>query len=107
MKDDTRLSQTTPIEGGCFYMLSFFARGEGSQVGLTAQVIFITPTGPVSGGTLTVRQQDMVNSNRSFAYYRLVTVAAPAAASSARIEFSVDALGMQSMDLDDVSFLIL
>ncbi|MDD5979581.1 MAG: hypothetical protein PUC23_00530, partial [bacterium] len=36
IEDGSSIEQTIPItEGGCFYILSFFARGEGSQVGLT------------------------------------------------------------------------
>ena len=104
MKDNTKLSQSVSVEGGCFYALSFFARGEGSQVGVTASVTFVTPSGNVLGGSITVRQQDMTNSNREFGYYRLVTTAAPANAITALIEFRVTANGNQSMDLDDVSF---
>ena len=90
-----------------YYALSFFARGEGSQVGLNATVTFLTPSGSVSGGTLTVRQQDMSSSNRVFIYYQLITTAAPADATSARIDLASNASGSQAADLDDVSFLTL
>ena len=104
MQNDTTLSQRVTVSEGCFYALSFFARGEGAQVGVTASVIFSTPNGDVAGGSLTVRQQDMPNSNRAFGYYRIVTTAAPANATAATITFRVSANGNQSMDLDDVSF---
>lgn len=92
------------IHSGCFYELSFFARGEGSQVGFTASVIFTTPSGSVTGAQITVNQQDMTNDNRDFAYYRAITAAAPDNVISAIIRFAVTANGEQSMDLDDVSF---
>lgn len=58
-------------------LLSFFDKGEGSQVGMTATVTFQTPNGPVSGGTITVREQDIVNNNKIFAHYKLVTTTSP------------------------------
>ena len=102
--DDSTLSQViNNIEPGCFYELSFFARGEGAQVSLNANVIFITNSGDVLGGNLMVRSQDMTNSNRDFAYYRLITSEAPVGTTGIRIEFIVNANGNQSLDLDDVS----
>ena len=102
--DDSTLSQViNNIEPGCFYELSFFARGEGAQVSLNANVIFITNSGYVLGGNLMVRFQDMTNSNRDFAYYRLITSEAPVGTTEVRIEFIVNANGNQSLDLDDVS----
>ena len=93
------------MRGGCFHAFSFFARGEGSQVGVTARVVYFNAQNQTTQGlTITVRQQDMVNSNRVFAYYRGITAAAPADAVKARIEFVVTASGGQGMDLDDVSF---
>ena len=54
--DDTTISQViNNIEAGCFYELSFFARGEGAQVSLNANVIFITNSGDVLGGNIIVR----------------------------------------------------
>lgn len=106
--DSTTLSQTlNNVEGGCFYELSFFARGEGVKVGLTANVIFITTTGNVLGGTIMVRQQDITNENRDFAYYRVITTAAPMNTTAIKIEFNVNANGEQSLDLDDVSLISL
>jgi len=70
IENDSAIEQTIPINGSeCFYRLSFFARGEGAQVGLTATAVFQTPTGEVVGGTITVRQQDLTNSNRDFAFF--------------------------------------
>ena len=104
--DNTTLFQViNNIEAGCFYELSFFARGEGAQVGLTATVTFITNSGEVTGGLVTVRQQDITNSNRDFAYYRLITTAAPMGTTSIRVSFEVTAEGEQSLDLDDVSLI--
>ena len=102
--DDSTLSQIiNNIEAGCFYELSFFARGEGAQVSLNANVIFLTNYGDVLGGNLMVRAQDMTNSNRDFAYYKLITSQAPVGTTGIKIEFIVNANGNQSLDLDDVS----
>ena len=104
IEDGSAIEQTVDIDGdGCFYVLSFFARGEGAQVGFTATATFETPTGPIVGGTITVRQQDLTNSNRDFAFFQLITTAAPDNATGITIRFEVDANGGQSMDLDDVS----
>ncbi len=50
-----------------------------------------------------VRNQDITNSNRDFAYYRLITTQAPVGTTAIKIEFIVEANGNQSLDLDDVS----
>lgn len=106
--DDSTLSQViNNIEPGCFYELSFFARGEGAQVSLNANVIFITNNGDVLGGNIMVRAQDITDSNRDFAYYRLITSQAPAGTTGIRIEFIVNANGNQSLDLDNVSLISL
>ena len=102
--DDSTLSQVIDnIEPGCFYELSFFARGEDAQVSFNANVIFLTNYGDVLGGNIMVRAQDITNSNRNFAYYRLITSQAPIGTTGIRIEFIVNANGNQSLDLDDVS----
>jgi hypothetical protein len=99
------LSQTiAPVTPGCFYEFSFFAQGAGAQVGLTAAVTFLTPGGDVPGGTVLVRQQDLEASNRSWTYFRIITAAAPAGVTGARIAFAVTAEGQQALLLDDVSF---
>ena len=102
------ISQTIGnIEGGCFYQLSFFARGEGAQVGLTANVVFITGTVEEAGGSITINQQDLTDSNRDFGYYKVTTSAAPLNTTAIRVEFDVTANGGQSLDLDDVSLITL
>ena len=101
MPNGSDLSQIVPVQGGCFYKLSFFAHGEGAQVGFTATVTFIT------GGTgleITVRRMDMPSGSREFGYYRGITILAPKGATEAEIKFVVTANGNQYMDLDDVSF---
>ena len=108
IKDSSAIEQTIAISGcGCYYRLSFFARGEGSQVGLTATVIFQTTTGMVEGGSITVRQQDIINSNRDFAFYQLITSSSPSNVTGITIKFLVSAEGSQSLDLDDVSLTII
>ena len=107
IEDGSAIEQIIPISGcGCFYILSFFARGEGSEVGLTATVEFETDNGPVNGGTIVVRQQDITNSNRDFAFYQLVTSSSPMNTTAIRIRFLVNADGNQSLDLDDVSLIV-
>lgn len=105
LADGANLSQIVPINGGCFYELSFFAHGEGAQVGFTATVNFITPPSTETLGLqITVNQQDVPDSDREFEFYRGITTQAPANATLAIIEFTVNADGGQSLDLDDVSF---
>ena len=107
IEDNSAIQQTVPVsEGGCFYILSFFARGEGSEVGLIVTVVFETPTGPVNGRTITIRQQDITNSNRDFAFYQLTTTASPANTTGITVKFLVNADGEQSLDLDDVSLIV-
>ena len=104
IEDDATISQViNNIEPDCFYELSFFERGEGDQVSLNANVIFITNYGDIIGGNIMIREQDITNSNRDFAYYRLITSQALAGTTGIRIEFVVNANGNQSLDLDDVS----
>ena len=106
-ENESSIEQKIPLEnGGCFYELSFFALGEGAQVGFIATVTFETPNGPVVGGEITVRQQDVPNSNRDFGFYKLITTKAPDNATSVIVKFTVEAEGKQSLDLDDVSFVL-
>lgn len=107
IEDKSAIEQTIPTSNcGCFYILSFFARGEGSEVGFTASVSFQTTTGIVDGGEIRVRKQDLSNSNRQFTFYQLVTSAAPDNVTGIIIKFLVDATGNQSLDLDDVSLIV-
>ena len=107
LQDKAVLSQTVAVSGECFYQFSFFARGEGAQVGFTASVVFTNGQGlNVTGITITVRQQDLTNDNRAFAYFRGITIAAPSNAAMATVRFSVDSQGGQSLDLDDVSLAV-
>ncbi|HKL94015.1 MAG TPA: hypothetical protein VJZ69_01880 [Clostridia bacterium] len=94
------------INAGCYYDFSFFARGEGAQVGLIATVTFLTMGGDVPGGTISIRQQDIPTDNRNFAYYRISTTQAPVGVTGVRISFAVTADGEQSLDLDDVSLTV-
>jgi len=99
------LHQDVAITDGCFFDFSFFAHGEGVQVGIVATVIFINDQGlSQTGLTISIRQQDLTDSNRTFGYYRGITTQAPTGATFARITFAVTANGGQSADIDDVSF---
>jgi len=105
IEDDGILTQVImDINPGCFYEFSFFAHGEGSQVGITATVNFLAPGGDVLGGMIVINQMDLSDSDRSFGYYRIITTEAPNDATGVRIDFAVDAEGGQSADIDDVSF---
>ncbi len=101
------ISQTVSVStGGCFYDFSFFARGEESQVGFTATVTFDTTTGPVTGATITVRQQDLSTYNGQFQFFRTTTTQAPINTTAITVTILVDAEGSQSLDLDDVSLTV-
>ena len=103
--DGAVLWQNVSIRGGCYYDLSFFARGNGAQVQLEACVIFSNGDNMrTNGSCILVRAQDIPTDNRNFAYYRVITSQAPNDATNARIEFRVTANGEQSLNLDDVSF---
>jgi len=105
MTDGATLRQDVAITGGCFFDFSFFAHGEGAQVAIVATVTFMNNQGlSQTGLTISIRQQDLPDSNRSFGYYRGITTQAPAGATFARITFAVTANGGQSADIDDVSF---
>ncbi|MGN1370680.1 MAG: hypothetical protein ACI4XM_00155 [Candidatus Coprovivens sp.] len=107
IEDNSSIKQTIPIsECGCYYEISFFARGEGSQVGLELNALYETPSGQVQAGTLSIRQQDITDLNRDFGYYRLITYQAPSGVTGLTLEFKVTANGEQSLDLDDVSVII-
>ena len=105
LKDNGRLSQFIDIQEGCFYAFSFFTKGEGQQIGLTASVIFRNDVGgELARDTITIRNQDTTTSTRSWGYYRILTKNAPLSAARAEIVFLADGLGEQSIDIDDVSF---
>lgn len=98
------LTQTiSGITAGCAYEFSFFALGQGAQVGLMATVNFVTLGGDVLGGIIAIRQQDIPTDNRNFAYYKIFTTEAPVGVTGARIDFAVTANGEQSLIIDDVS----
>jgi hypothetical protein len=98
------LSQTITVEAGCFYDFSFFAHGAGAQVGFTATVIFLAPEGLLTGAEIIVHQQDLIDSDRAFEYFRVITSVVPVGVTQAFINFQVETIGSQAMDLDDVSF---
>ena len=106
--DDSSISQTIPLaSGGCFYLLSFFARGEGAQAGFEANIVFLTPTGNVSGGNIMVRRNDLTTANAGFSFYQLITSRAPINATGITLSITVDADGSQSIDVDDVSLTVI
>ena len=99
------LSQiVTGITPDCYYEFSFFANAAGNDVGLLAQLTFITNSGDVTDGSILIRPQDMPSGNRVFIYYSLITSQAPTGATAVKIEFTVNAPGGQDVLLDDVSF---
>ena len=99
------LSQDISLEGGCYYELSFYARGNGAQVQLIATVTFLDEeNNETEGLTILIRAQDMPTGNRDFAYYRGITFMAPTDATIARISFAATTVGNQTVNLDDVSF---
>ena len=94
MQDGSDLYQDVDIKVGCYYVLSFFAHGEGQQIGLRATITFLDDqNNQLLTNQLIVREQDLINSNRSFGYFRLVSGAAPSGAVKARVAFYVVAGG--------------
>ena len=107
LSGDAVLWQNVSINGGCFFTLSFFARGNGALVQLEASVIFSRPgSEETEVSSILIRAQDIPTDNRNFAYYRFITAQAPNDATNARVEFRVTVGGNQALNLDDVSFSI-
>lgn len=105
LKNTAVLYQDINIAESCFYAFSFFAHAEGALVKVVATVTFFDAENTaVEGLRIQVNQQDIPNSNRAFGYYRGITIKAPVNTIRARIAFTVEAEGMQSLDIDDVSF---
>jgi len=104
---DANLRQDiTEIEEGGFYEFSFFALAEGSQGSLEASVIFKTEDSEEIGAIMAVRLADLPRGTGNYVYYRIVTIAAPVGVTKARISFEVSASEGQSINIDDVSFLL-
>ena len=102
--NESAIEQTIPLNNGnCYYRLSFFAQGEGSQVGFTATVTFNTTTGDVTGGSITVKQQDLTNSNRAWTYYQLITTQAPANTTGITVKIVASTSLEQNLILDNIS----
>lgn len=105
INDEGNLYQDVAISEECFYRFSFFARGIGENVRFCATITFMNDKGlEVCGLMIMVREQDLVNSNRSYAYFNGITTRAPAGTTYARIAFNVSAPGTQRLNIDDVSF---
>ena len=102
--NESTLSQTVAIEGGCFYELSFFGHGEGANVGVTATVTFLTADDSEIGLEIFVLPGDIPTGNRQYAFYNGITTRAPLGTTKAEITFAVTSTGGQYLDLDDVSF---
>lgn len=108
IEDQSAIEQTIPIMNcGCFYRLGFFARGEGSEVGLNVTATYETTTGPIEAGSMVIRKQEIANSNRNFTFYNLITNSSPSNVTGIKIKFLVNADGNQSLDLDDVSLTVI
>lgn len=105
------LEQTvTGIKEGCFYEFSFFARENHVEdsMGCVGIVRFQTPAGEVTGAQISVYQDQLPNAKKTFGYYRVLTAAAPAGVTSAKIFLGVSFAhdSESSVDFDDISFSI-
>ncbi len=107
LKDGAVLTQTVHVTGGCFYELSFFAKGACAGVQLEATVTFLDATDTAETALkILVRGQDLPNCCSCYAYYRGLTGKAPENAKQARITFKIEAEECASALLDDVSFAV-
>jgi len=87
------LSQTAPVNGGCFYELSFFGHGEDALAGVTATVTFLSVDQTETGLQITVIPGAPPNSNGEFGYFRSIITAAPIDAAAANITFLAASTG--------------
>jgi len=106
MANGADLSQVIePINEGCYYQFSFFVHVENANVGLVANLYFITSDGgEVPAGDVFIRRGDIATADKVFSYYRVITSRAPYDVESIRITFECSAQGNQLLDIDDVSF---
>lgn len=106
LRDCVKLSQKIYLgKAHCFYQFSFFAQLEGSDANLVATITFLKEWQEIPGGKIVVRGEDIPNCPRQFGYYSTISCKAPWGATGAKIEFSVNANGCQTIIIDDVSFI--
>ena len=107
LKNGAVLTQTVHVTGGCFYELSFFAKGACAGVQLEATVTFLDAADTMETALkILVREQDLPNCCNGYTYYRGLTSKAPENAKQARITFKIAAEECASALLDDVSFTV-
>lgn len=107
LKNGAVLTQSVHVTGGCFYELSFFAKGACAGVQLEATVTFLDASDTAETALkILVREQDLPNCCSCYAYYRGLTTKAPENAKQARITFKIEAEECSSALLDDVSFAV-
>ena len=107
LKNGAVLTQTVHVTGGCFYELSFFAKGACAGVQLEATVTFLDASDTAETALrILVREQELPNCCSCYAYYRGLTTKAPENAKQARITFKIEAEECSSALLDDISFAV-
>ena len=96
------LSQTITVQPNNYYNFSFYAKGSGSNTGLTGTVEFLDSSNQATtAATIQINQPDLPST--SFGFYNGVTIIAPANTVSARITFTAAANDSQTVIIDDVS----
>ena len=108
VKGNSKISQiVTNISSECYYELSFFLNGKGDGVGIVGTITFITPDGNVVGGTVTIKEGNIVQAASNFGYYKLVSIQAPTNTTSIKVELSAVGKDSQAVIIDDVSLVAL
>ena len=98
------VSQTVAVTGGEYYELSFYNRNIGTSPAVTATVTFTDGTQSETALVILTVNQNTVDGNVPFAYYRGITAQAPEWATDATVSFTATAADGEYAILDDVSF---
>ena len=98
------VSQTVAVTGGEYYELSFYNRNIGTSPAVTATVTFTDGIQSETALVILTVNQNTVDGNAPFAYYRGITAQAPEWATDAAVSFVATAADGEYAILDDVSF---
>ncbi|MCL2546380.1 MAG: collagen-like protein [Oscillospiraceae bacterium] len=92
------------VDEGVCCELSFFAKSDDCNAGLTAEVLFETRHKGERGAVVEIRRGDLNTQCSGYGYYRVTTCKAPHGVVKAIIRFKADTDEIGNVYIDDVSF---